>query len=396
MDAQIARAEAGARAIKMRGVGLARLFFGISNGIVTLLLPIYFSTIGGGPAALGLIEGISRAVERLARGGASAFGGKRSVVWIGTLLMMLQGAFSFARSPLQIFLIRCPVAIGHGFWEREIESGRDFSQRAARRSDRAMEQIGMVLAPVILLASTGLFPLEQRFLLTLPLLFFALLFFFIGDRRKRAKEVDPAIPSSLPPSLLRPISIGAGIAGLGNICDTLLLYRAFELLTRDHGVAQAASLTAFLFMLSRLFYALPGAVARTGWIGKKRFLPAGYCSLALVYLGFIFVPPVKSYVGPLPALLLLFFLMALSGIGQGTVDRIEQGGEIDSASRPFIRWSRGVTDPIANIFVGFLWSVISPTAGFVYAAAMTLSGAVVLLYRGNDPESWGKTAFPFH
>jgi hypothetical protein len=47
----------------------------------------------------------------------------------------------------------------------------------------------------------------------------------------------------------------------------------------------------------------------------------------------------------------------------------------------------GIGDFFSSIIVGFLWTEISPAAGFMYAALLTASGGLLLMYSsGSAPK----------
>jgi MFS family permease len=160
-------------------------------------------------------------------------------------------------------------------------------------------------------------------------------------------------------------------------------------LTRDHGPARAANLAVFLYTLHNLFYAACAYPAGrlSDRIGKRSLLGLGYFLFALMSVGFIFVPPVKSYIGWLPALLFLAFLFVLAGVYIALVDSME--GALAAELLPesvrgtgygMLGLVKGIGHFVSSFAVGILWSAFSPTAGFLYAALMALLGGI-LLYR---------------
>jgi dipeptide/tripeptide permease len=44
----------------------------------------------------------------------------------------------------------------------------------------------------------------------------------------------------------------------------------------------------------------------------------------------------------------------------------------------------GIGDFVSSIMVGFLWSAVSPAAGFAYAALLTALGGVFILRLGKE------------
>lgn len=395
----------------MMGIGLAGFFFGMGDGIVTAFLPIFMAQIGSGAAALGLIEGCADAAFHLVRkrGPAVQKGGWKTRRFLGPLFASVQGFLAFALSPFLVFLVRGVSAVGRAHRGLIPEADPDFPTRTSRtnRFYRTMERSGAFLGPTLVLASIGLFPLRDVFLLSFPLSFLAAasILFLV---REAPKSGDVAAPSRWVPSALSvpfyPFFVSAGIFRLGNFAVTLLLLRAYELLTRDHGVARAAHLVILLHIFRQALYGATAVLSarQTGRIGKKGLLGLGYLLLGLVYLSFIFIPPVKSYIGLLPALFFFFLLFALGGIGQSLVDSTER--MVMSALLPepisergdhTLNRVRAFGGFASSLAVGALWSVLSPAVGFFYAALMSFGGAIFLSHvadasavsknRTNDP-----------
>lgn len=390
---------------RMMGIGLAGFFFGMGDGIVTAMLPIFMVQIGSGAAALGLIEGCADAAFHLARKRAPPVqkGGRKTSGLLGPLFASAQGFLAFTFSPLVVFVVRGVSAAGRALRGLIPEADLDFRTKTSRtnRFYRMMERFGTFLGPTLVLAFIGLFPIRDVFLLSFPLSFLAVasILFLVREAPRRA---DVAAPSPSVPSLLAPFYpffVGAGIFRLGNFAVTLLLLRAYELLTRDHGVARAASLVVLLYIFRQTFYVATAALTarQTGRIGKRGLLRLGYLCLGLVYLSFIFIPPVKSYIGLLPALFFFFLLFALGGIGQSLVDSTEM--MLMSALLPESILERGdralnqvraIGGLASSLAVGVFWSALSPAVGFFYAALMSFGGAL-LLFRVTDPSAVSNT-----
>lgn len=369
------------------GIGLAGLFLGMGDAIATVLLPVFIANIGGGAAVLGLIEGCAEAARRLAgmkgRAVRRPGGGKRKTrLLLGGILSSVQGFLAFTLSPFQAFWVRGVSAVGEGLRGPVSEAGLDIPQRALWS--------GAVLGPALALASLSRFPLQEIFLFSFPLAFLATASLVVLVREaERSEDAAPSpIALSPLPRPFYPFFASAGLFRLGNVAVTLLLLRAYELLTRDHGAARAASLVVLLYILRQLLYAVTSVwvaqpAARSG---KKRLLTLGYFLLGWIYLGFIFLPPVKSYIGLLPALLFFFLLLALAGIGQSLVDLTERALMIEllpelgrEKGDRTLSQVRAIGSFASSAAVGALWSALSPTVGFLYAAVMCLLGGALLL-----------------
>lgn len=396
---QAARQNEGATR-RILGIGLAGFFLGMSDGIATGILPIFMSKIGAGAAALGLIEGCADAACRLVAGkgraaGRSEKGGRKARMLLGALLASVQGFLAFILSPLQALPVRAASAVGRGLSGPIPEADLDIP-RGTFRGDRSYRKgvwFGAIVGPALALASLRLLPIQAIFLFSFPLSFLAVasLAFFVRGSPESAASAAPFQSHAAPFPLFRPshpFFASAGIFRLGNFAVTLLLLRAYEFLTRDHGSARAASLVLLLYIFYRILYVAAAAlvVRRPARIAGKGLLNFGYFLIGIIYLGFIFLPPVKSYIGLLPALFLLFLLLALAGIGQSLVDSTERALMTELLPEPL--WESGdrtlgrvrtIGALVSSAAVGVLWSVLSPTAGFLYAGLLSLLGAVFLL-----------------
>lgn len=385
---------------RILGIGLAGFFFGMGDGIVTAILPVLIAQLGSGAAVLGLIEGCADAAFHLVRqrGRAAQKGGGKANGLLGGALASLQGFLAFAFSSLLVFVVRAVSAVGRGLRALIPEGDFDFPRRNSRtiRFYRTMERSGTVLGPTLVLASIGLFPLRDVLILSFPLSLLAIASLLLLIREAPQRIESPSSRgghSSLP----RPyyfLFVSAGIFRLGNCAVTLLLLRAYELLWRDHGAARAANLVVLLYIVHQIVDALIGAlIARSSaQASKKKLLTLGYFLLGWLYLGFIFIPPVKSYIGLLPALFFFFLLLALGGAGQALVDSMERSLMVELLPAPV--WESGdrtlgrvraIGGFASSAAVGLLWFAFSPTAGFLYAALMSLLGGLLLLRRSGRP-----------
>jgi MFS family permease len=392
---------------RILGIGLAGFFFGMGDGIVAAILPVLMAQIGSGAAALGLIEGCGDAAFHLVRqrGRAAQKGGWKTSGLLGGALASLQGFLALTLSSLLVFLVRSVSGVGRGLRALIPEADLDFPRRNSRtvRFYRTMERSGTVLGPTLVLASIGLFPLRDVFLLSFPLSLLAIASLTLLSR-EAPRNAEGAARSHVTSSFLpRPFYlffVGAGIFRIGNVAVSLVLLRAYELLWRDHGAARAANLVVLLYIVHQILYAVTGVLITRSptQTGKKRSLTLGYFLIGLLYLGFIFIPPVKSYVGLLPALFFFFLLLALGGAGQSLVDLTER--PLMVVLLPESAWERGerTLDQIraigaflSSMAVGLLWSAISPTVGFLYAGLLSIFAGIFLLRLRDKSSPKGST-----
>lgn len=383
------------------GLGLARFFAGLSDEMATAVLPMFLATLGGGAAMLGAIEGLSNAASRFIKVGIGHDSGRierrKPAIVLGYFMSAAKGLLAFAASPVHVLLIRLFSWTGRGVrapardaLTADLVPPADDGRRFGFH--RRMAAAGAVAGPLIAMPLIGFLSFRSIFLVTFipALLAIASFLFLVRDRIRTPGRAAPlrAGIASLPKSFRRFLA-AAGLFGLGNFAHTLLILRASELLTRDHGPARAANLAVFLYLLHNVFYAALSALAGrlSGRIGRRGLLGLGYFLLAPVSVGFIFVPPVKSYIGWFPALLFLALLFALAGICIALVDSMERTlaaellpEPLRGTGRRMLGLVKGIGNLVSSLTVGALWSAFSPAAGFLYAALMALTGGI-LLYR---------------
>jgi MFS family permease len=383
------------------GLGLTSFFADMSYEMVTAVLPMFLATLGGGAAMLGAIEGIADAASSFVKLGMGYYsdriGRRKPIILLGYAMSAAKGLLAFATSPVHILLVRILAWMGRGVRGPVRDAlmadlvdpayyGRVFGFH------RMMDTAGAIVGPLIAMSLIGFLSFHSIFLVAFipALLAIASVVFLVQDKtRKPDRTAGFRTGIAQLPSSFRRFLVSAGIFGLGNFAHTLLILRASELLTRDHGPARAANLAVFLYMLHNVFYAACSyPVGRlSDRIGKRTLLGLGYFLFALMSFGFIFVSPIKSYIGWLPALLYLVVLFVLAGIYIALVDSMEGAfaaellpESLRGTGYGMLGLVKGVGNFISSFTVGILWSTFSPTAGFIYAALMAIAGGI-LLYR---------------
>jgi MFS family permease len=160
----------------------------------------------------------------------------------------------------------------------------------------------------------------------------------------------------------------------------LLILRANQILAPHYGVGRAAMISVALYTLHNAINAASSypAGALGDRVGKRGLLAAGYFIGFITYAGFVFAPP---------TILVLVILFGLAGIHGGIQQSLEKSLAAELLA-PGIRGSgfgvlaetNGIGDLVSSIAVGALWSGVSASAGFAYAAVFTFLGAL-LIYR---------------
>jgi MFS family permease len=112
-------------------------------------------------------------------------------------------------------------------------------------------------------------------------------------------------------------------------------------------------------------------------MGKRGLLAMGYLLAAGMSLGFLLPSPPMWY------LLLIF---AVGGTYLAAEDALERAiaadllpEEVRGTGYGLLATVNGLGDFLSSVVVGLLWTAISPSAGFLYAAILSVLGGLVIL-----------------
>ena len=373
-------------------MGLTSFFSDFGHEMATAVLPMFLVSVGGSAALLGVIEGIADAsvsFMKLLSGWYSDYIGKRKLfAVIGYFLTAVGvGSFFLAFSWIQVLISRVIAWLGRGIREPArdallVDSTEPKYYGRVFGFHRGMDTLGAIIGPALVFLLIKSMPLRSIFLVALipSILSFLIITLFVKERNKISNDPPMRLIGSIKllPSKFRFFLVAVGIFGLGNFADSLLILRATQLLTPVKGVIVAGSLAILLYTLHNVFYAVfsfpIGAAADR--IGKKKLLSLGYFLTGVTSLGFIFNTANLVYLG-------LFFLLA--GIAIAITDALERTVAADLLPERLrgtgygtLATINGIGDLGSSTVVGFLWTAISPVAGFGYGAIMTILGGLLL------------------
>ena len=358
--------------------------------MATSVLPSFIThTLGGSAGALGLIEGVSDGLagiaklaggsaandetrrRNLAAGGyvvtgiATAAIGAATTVWQAGMLRATAWVARGARGPAKNALLASlapPEAYGRAFGY-----------------ERTMDHLGAVAGPLLaagLVAAIGI--RHTIYLSVIPGLLAALAIVVAAREavghgeaiRRRAHLELGALREAGIVRALAPVTLFE----LGNCATTLLILRATGLLHPGRSIADAAALAVLLFAAhnlvgSALSYPAGHSVDRRG---PRAIFGAGVVLFGLAYVGFAL--SIRSW-----PLLLIFF--ALAGAGMGLTDTAESAlvarllpDELRGSGFGLLGAVQSLGDFVSSAAVGLVWTLVSPGAAFVVAAAwMALS-----------------------
>jgi MFS family permease len=171
---------------------------------------------------------------------------------------------------------------------------------------------------------------------------------------------------------------------LGNVATTMLILRATDLLTTSERGLDAATSIAILMYAGHntaAMLASPAAGHLCDRVSPRRVLGAGATIYVVSYLAFAFDTGSASW-------MILGFVLAGIGIGlaetaESTLVAVSLPDDIRGNGFGVLGLIQSFGDLGATVIVGLLWTLISPTVAFVYAALWMFASAVVA-YRGRS------------
>jgi MFS family permease len=385
------------------GIGLASLFSDWGHEAATAILPAFLASLGAPAIALGVIEGVSDGLSSFAKlaGGfiADSPRWRRPTGIVGYFATAITTfGYAFAQSWPAVLVLRAFGWMGRGSRgpSRDTllaecvapgQTGRAFG------FERAMDTLGAVLGPLCATALLGVLGLRGVLRWTLlPGLTAALAFAFLVPTRKQPEAGHtPAAAATiasrfaqLPRKYWRYLA-GVFAHGIGDFAPTLLILRASQILTPRFGVGRAAAISVGLYTFHNFVDAAASypAGALGDRIGKRGLLAIGYLVGVVSYAGFIFERPT------IPVLVILFGLAGIHDAFQQSLEKSLAAellpGSVRGTGFGVLATANGIGDFVSSIVVGALWSLVSPTAGFVYAGIFAALGAV-LIYSSRGSE----------
>jgi MFS family permease len=368
----------------VRGIGGASLLSDVGHEIPTSLLPALLTgTLGAPAAALGFIEGIADGLAGAARfaGGALADDpGRRRAIAVGGYgtTAVLSGLIGVATSVWQVAILRSGAWCARGLRvpARNALLADVVPPAAYGRAygyERAMDNLGAILGPLLGIVLVGAVGVRGAMLLSIVpglLAVGAIVYAIRAAQLPRIKQRQP-IRIQVRPVLRGELGrlLGAVAAfELGNIAATLLILRATELLTPGHSTGAAAQLALGLYTAYNLAATLVSVPAgrHSDRRSPVRVLVAGAAAFAGSYV-------ILALTGPSLPILAIGFLLA--GVGIGCVETAEHAA-VASLAPEHLRGSafgllatvQSLGNFAASAIAGLLWTLVSPTAAFLYVA----------------------------
>ena len=372
-------------------IGVASLFSDACYELIIPLLPAFLASLGGGAAALGLVEGLADALAAAFKlwGGQLADHTKRRRAWtaagyLGVGLFM--PAIALATSIPMVTALRSLAWICRGFRSpiRDTLLVDDTDPKYVNRAfgfQRALDTVGAVIGPALAIAFIAMhMPLRQAILFGLiPGVLAGAMYVFVKERprttppRERLHIVLANLPSDFKRYLL-----SAGVFGLGNFSATLLVLVAMRAFAPYVTPAQAIVFATVLYLGHNALYAslaFPASVLSER-IGTGRMLLAAFALFTsvgvLLAFGSMSIPVV-----------IITFVLAATGFAilepmEGTFATELLPAQRRGTGFGALAAINGIGDFFSSATVGLLWQAAGPAVAFGSAGALCALGLVLL------------------
>ncbi len=360
----------------------------------TALLPsLLTSTLGAPAVALGVIEGVADGLAGAARLGGGALAddpGRRRATAIGgyTTTAVLSGLIGVAGTAWQVGVLRAGAWAARGLRvpARNALLADAVPREAYGRAygfERAMDNLGAIGGPLLALALVAAFDVRTAILVSIipGLLATVAIIFAIRRLPRLSAHARQAIRLKVRPVMrgrLGELMVGLSAFELGNVAVTLLILRADELLTPVHGRDAAVKIALLLYAGYNLAATLVSIPA--GSVGDRRgmvrVLAGGVLLFAAAYL------VLATSEATVPPILIGF---VVAGVGIGCVETAQHAA-VARLAPPDLRGSafgllaavQSFGNLVASVIAGVLWTLVSPAAAFLYAAAWMVLAFLLL------------------
>jgi MFS family permease len=359
----------------------------VSSEMIYPLLPAFLTkTLGAGPAAIGLIEGVAETTASLTKIGSGIWSDRvrrrKPLVVLGyAVAAIARPLVAFARVWTQVLAIRFVDRVGKGIRTSPRDALLADLVPAERRGrafglQRAMDNAGAFVGPLVAALLLKLAIVDERgvFLLAAVPGIAALIVLLVAVPDTPHLTPTPShagtwSPGPLPREFWRVVSVFAFFT-LANSTDAFLLLRA-----------QQAGLPTWQLPIFWSFFqgvkavtGVPGG-ALADRVGRVPTITLGWIVYAAAYAGFAFVER------PLAVWGLVAFYALFYGLTEGSerafvADLVPE--RLRGKAYGVFHAAIGVAALPASVLFGLLWKRFSPRVAFLTGAAVALAAAAAL------------------
>jgi MFS family permease len=367
-------------------LGFVSLFNDIASEMLYPILPIFITQILGAPVfVVGIIEGLAEGTASLFKAifgyWSDTIGRRKPFVVTGYgLSAIAKGVIALSYSWPLVLVGRTIDRLGKGArtGARDallLEATEEHNKGYIFGIHRALDSAGAVIGPTLSLILLSIFHNDIRrilFIATLPSLVSLCFFFLIKESKKklRTNKISLSLSlRSLSPKL-KMFLVSMTLFSLGNSSDTFLILKA-------KNVGLSLVFVIFAYIIYNLIYSLASVPAGklADKIGSKKVLMGGLIIYSFVYLAFA--------VNHNPSLVWIlfgiygFYIALTDGVSKAIIGEHTKNEDAGVAYGVFYTVT-SIATLFASIIGGFLWTYISPSAPFFFAAACALISLIFL------------------
>lgn len=373
-------------------LGLVSFFTDFSSEMIYPLLPVFLTTtLGAGPAFLGIIEGVAESTASLLKliSGimSDRIRDRKKLVFTGYgISSFVRPLIALATGPLAVLFIRFADRVGKGVRTSPRDALIADSVDPAIRGKaygfhRSMDHAGAIVGPLTATLLLAWFVSDLRtvfWLSAIPgAITILLIIFKVREVGQRKVSSNGSFLKVFPRGRLRTYIVILFIFTLGNSSDTFLLLKAGELGIKP---VMIPLLWAF-FHVIKMFSSMPfGALSDR--IGRRSIIIAGWCVYVLTYIGFAFATTGLH----------VWLLFTLYGLFYGLTEGVEKALLVDIAGKDergsafgWYNFAIGIGALPASLFFGIIWKTAGSMAAFAFGAGLAAVAAALLLLLVRTP-----------
>lgn len=376
--------------------GTVSFFNDTASEMAYWILPAFLASLGAGPAAMGLIEGVAECVASLGK----LFSGyltdtvqrRKPIVVFGYLVANIVKPFlALSTRWWQVFFIRFADRTAKGLrgTPRDVMLADSVDRKTIGRTYgllQSMDSAGAIAGPLIawlVIARTG----NMRWVFWLAAIpgALAILTVLLAREARPPKAASATASASIAPARLSGgfyyVLAAVLIFSLGNSSDMFLVLRAQQI-----GISpRMAPLLGLAFNITYTLASWPA-----GWLSdrhsKRVIAAAGYLVFAGTYLTFAAAPS-RAAIWAVMSAYGLHYALTSPVLRALVVETVEPG----SRGRAFgmFYFSTSIAALLSSVITGELWKHYGAALPFYLSAAMATVAAIMLLLarRGTQPEA---------
>lgn len=364
----------------------ASLFADISTEMLYPILPIYLTqNLKAGGSIVGIIEGIAQATQNIVQGFSGYLSDKlqrrKSIALFGYALSAISKPFiGIATAWPGVFAARFADRFGTGTRSapRDALIASSVSEENKGKAfglEGIGDSLGAFIGPLITILFIVSLQIDIRFVFYLALIpgLLAFLMILFVREKKRASQIQAGSKTELhrfPKEYWKYLAVTA-VFGIGNSSNSFLILQI-----KDKGLSLTGTVLVYaMFNLVSALISYP-AGSLSDRFGRKSLLLLAFVIFSLSYIGFAFNPGILF-----TAALFLFY-----GLFQGIFRSVGKTFAADFVPENLrassIGWYStvvGLSGLLASIIAGQLWDKVSHVAVFMWAAAFSVPGILLLL-----------------